>query len=232
MHINSVKVKLILLQITDSLFPIGGYTQSNGLETYVQKGIVKDARTAEDYLKNTLLYNTAYNEGLGIRFAWEYAEDRSMERIIALDEMISSVKAPREIRQGSNRLCTRFIKIVDRFASNEMIKEYNKLIKSGICSGHFCIAYGLFTNTVKIPLEDSLTAFFYTTASAVVNNCAKLIPLSQIDGQVILYNAGGIIMDSAQRTLGLTIDDLGMCTMGFEIRAMQHERLYSRLYMS
>ena len=30
----------LLLQINDSAFPIGSYTQSFGLETYVQKGLI------------------------------------------------------------------------------------------------------------------------------------------------------------------------------------------------
>jgi len=40
-----------LLQISDPLFPIGGFTQSYGLETYVQKGIVHDAETSKNTLK-------------------------------------------------------------------------------------------------------------------------------------------------------------------------------------
>ena len=31
-----------LLQVNDALFPIGGYSHSYGLETYIQKGIVKN----------------------------------------------------------------------------------------------------------------------------------------------------------------------------------------------
>ena len=34
--------KFFLLQVNDALFPIGGYSHSYGLETYIQKGIVHD----------------------------------------------------------------------------------------------------------------------------------------------------------------------------------------------
>ena len=34
--------KFFLLQVNDALFPIGGYSHSYGLETYIQKGLVHD----------------------------------------------------------------------------------------------------------------------------------------------------------------------------------------------
>ena len=43
-----------LLQVNDSLFPIGGYSHSQGLETYIQKGIVCDEKTAEEYILQKL----------------------------------------------------------------------------------------------------------------------------------------------------------------------------------
>lgn len=41
MHMS--QKKFLVLQMNDSLFPIGAYSHSYGLETYIQKGIVKDA---------------------------------------------------------------------------------------------------------------------------------------------------------------------------------------------
>ena len=38
--------KFFLLQVNDALFPIGGYSHSYGLETYIQKGIVHDEDSA------------------------------------------------------------------------------------------------------------------------------------------------------------------------------------------
>jgi len=40
-----------LLQISDPLFPIGGFTQSYGLETYVQKGLSMMLKLRKNTLK-------------------------------------------------------------------------------------------------------------------------------------------------------------------------------------
>ena len=46
-----------LLQVNDALFPIGGYSHSQGLETYIQKGIVRDEQTAEEYIESKLKWS-------------------------------------------------------------------------------------------------------------------------------------------------------------------------------
>ena len=38
--------KFFMLQVNDALFPIGGYSHSYGLETYIQKGLVHDEDSA------------------------------------------------------------------------------------------------------------------------------------------------------------------------------------------
>ena len=74
-----------MLQITDSIFPIGSYTQSNGLETYVQKGIVKDRETADEYLRSVLVNSYMYSDFLAVKLAYEYSKDMDIGRLIELD---------------------------------------------------------------------------------------------------------------------------------------------------
>ena len=50
------ELNFYLLQINDALFPIGAYSHSQGLETYIQRGIVHDEATAKEYI--CLLYTS------------------------------------------------------------------------------------------------------------------------------------------------------------------------------
>ena len=52
MNRQDMEARFLLLQINDSLFPIGGYSHSYGLETYIQKGLVNDGSTARLYIEN------------------------------------------------------------------------------------------------------------------------------------------------------------------------------------
>jgi len=222
-----------LLQISDPLLPIGGFTQSFGLETYVQKGIVHDAGSAEKYLKSYLLNNFLYNDLLAVKLAWEYAADANLDGIGNLENIISAAKAPRELRTASIKLGARFSIIVESaLRDHPFFNSYLQRVKNGQWDGHYSIIYGLATKLLNIDKTPALSAVTYGAASQIVNNCAKLVPISQKDGQKILFDAQVIFQQIIDKVETLTEGDLGICFVGFDLRSMQHERLYTRLYIS
>lgn len=64
-----------ILQICDSLFPVGAFTLSNGLETYVQHDIITSPKGLEEYL-HSYISVLPYNE-LGAAAAAYNADERS-----------------------------------------------------------------------------------------------------------------------------------------------------------
>lgn len=109
MKINSL---LSLLHVADPTLPIGGYSHSNGLETYVQKGIVNNQESAALFLNNMLSVSILHNDAAYVRLTYEaMAEKGNYDKIIALDEECSAMKSPREIREASHKLGTRLLKI-------------------------------------------------------------------------------------------------------------------------
>jgi len=222
-----------LLRISDPLLPIGGFTQSYGLETYVQKGIVHDAGSAQKYLSSYLQNNFLYNDLLAVRLAWEYTGAGDLERVAALDKIINAAKTPREIRTAGIKLGARFAIIVESvLKDNPFFNSYRLRIKWDKCDGHYCVLYGLAARLLAIDKTPALSAFTYAAAAQIINNCAKLVPISQQDGQRILFGAQGLFQELISTVETLTEDDLGVSCTGFDLRSMQHERLYTRLYIS
>ena len=66
----------------------------------------------------------------------------------------------------------------------------------------------------------------------MVTNAVKLVPLGQLDGQDILFYLHDDLMTLCDETLEVDRDLIGLCNVGFDIRCMQHERLYTRVYIS
>jgi urease accessory protein len=223
---------LSLLQLSDPTLPIGGFSHSAGLETYAQLGLVKDLRTARTFVTEMLSRNIHYTDAAFVSFSYDAIGRNDFDKIKALDQECTAVKLPKEMRQASQKLGIRLIKIFSAICTNDFITKYDASIKAEECTAHYCISYGLYAFALGIEKQDALLAFYYNAAVGMVTNCVKLIPLGQHDGQQLLFSLHELVSDLATQSMHPNPDLTGLCCTGFDIRSMQHEQLYSRLYMS
>ncbi|MDR2670734.1 MAG: urease accessory protein UreF [Oscillospiraceae bacterium] len=221
----------VLLQINDAAFPIGAYAHSYGLETYIQEGLVQNARDAADYLERNLKASFLYTELLAAKLAHEAASRRDVAELVRLEEILFAGKVPCEIRQASQKLGVRFVKTAGLLLASDTVFSEYAAAHADAKTAH-AVAYGVFTAAAGLCAADSLAAFLYAQAAAMVTCCVKTIPLSQTDGQRMLAGARRFFTPILEALAGLGRDDLCRACPGLEIRAMRHENLYSRLYMS
>ena len=225
-----------LLQVNDSLFPIGGYSHSQGLETYIQKGIVRDEKTAEAYIRQKLRWSLTYTDLLAVRLAYEAAAAGSLEGLHRLEAVLEASRLPAEQRDASKKMGSRFAKTVEKLGLAELNREgsvFRAYLDQRKNRGmNHCVVYGVFCGVLGISLRETLTHYLYGQTSAMVTNCVKTIPLSQTSGQKILAGFYGEFQEILACVMTLTEDDLCLSAPGFDVRGMQHEKLYSRIYMS
>lgn len=93
-------------------------------------------------------------------------------------------------------------------------------------------AYGAFACAAGIPLEPLMRRYLYAQVSAMVTTCVKAVPLSQTAGQRILRGSYAAQGEAVARALAAPEEDFCRAAPGFDVRAIEHETLYSRLFMS
>ena len=226
--------RFFLLQVNDALFPIGGYSHSQGLETYIQQGSVCDEKTAAEYIHKKLRFALAYTDLLAVRLAWELTDQSDTDGLDELEEILGASRIPFEQREASRKMGSRFAKTIEKLglsiSETGIFREYLDARK-GKAVNHCCI-YGVFCAEMQIPLEEALTHYLYAQTSAIVTNCVKTIPLSQTSGQQLLSGCYGEFDEILKDVMNRSEEDLCLSAPGFDIRGIQHEKLYSRLYMS
>lgn len=220
---------LQMFQVCDSLFPIGAFTLSNGLETFVCNGRLRTDEDLEQYI-NSMLQILPYNDAGVMVLACEHAGD--WEYIKELDAVSLALKNPMEVRNGSKKLCSRFLKIWEKLRDYKYLTNYQKLIQNKSCQGNHAIAVGLYVKEIGLSAKEGAAIYVYSLLTAMVTNAVKIVPLSQISGQRILNQAIEQIAFCVDEAASISMEDLGIGGTEFDLAAMNHEILYSRLYMS
>jgi len=221
-----------LLHLCDPTLPIGGFSHSSGLETYTQKEIVNSPETMQLFLNEILANSILHNEAAFISLAYDACIDMNWDRITALDALCNASKLPKEMRTASQKLGTRLMKIFNPLVQSSLSNQIENSIKNKELYGHYCILYGVYAHELKIPKKEALQGFFYNTTIGYITNAVKLIPLSQDSGQVLLFKTLPLLEQLVEKAIEPNENLLGISSVGFDIRSMNHENLYSRLYMS
>lgn len=229
---------LTLLQLVDSFFPTGAFAHSFGLETYVQRGLVSDQPSCEELLRNSLQEGIRNTDAIAIALAHKFtlaygnAPDTSIERIADLDARLTAVKLPRESRNGSIQIGKQFLRNARQLVPHPVPDAYDQRIRSKHCTGHHAIAYGLIAAAASIQLPIAMLGYLHAYVAGQVSAAVRLIPLGATEGQLTIQALHPNLLDIADFAQNANLDDLAAFTPGLDIRSMQHERLYSRLFIS
>ncbi|MCV3743431.1 urease accessory protein UreF [Ureaplasma sp. ES3154-GEN] len=222
------------MQITNANFPIGTFSHSFGIETYIRKEIVDNSETLEKALLLYMNEQLLYGDLLAIRRVYELLESDEINEIWEVDNMISFQGLARETRDGQRRIGVQMIKIYNELYKGPLLIEYYRKIKAKECYGNPAISFALLANYLNIDLHTALYTHLYSTTAALTQNCVRAIPLGQVPGQILVNKLKHTYFDDIiTKALNLDFEsDFCKNIPGLEIAQMEHEDVPVRLFMS
>ena len=75
------------LQFGDSMFPVGAFAFSGGLESAIQKGVVTDKTTLAAYA-HTMVDQAAMGDGIALIWAHRAAASGDVDELVRIDERV------------------------------------------------------------------------------------------------------------------------------------------------
>jgi len=223
---------LLLTQLTDSMFPSGGFVHSEGLETYVQSGDLTSIEQLEGLLITRLLYDWSRQDMVALHTAMSAYLDANMPVIHTLDERLTAMKMAKETRQASSRVGRQTLRTMLLMLDDSFLRAYQKNIQRGDCKGHQAIVFGLTTASIGIAPQPALTAYAYNIVSSQVSIALKLMRFGQTQAQQLLWHLQPTMEQAVTQALSATMDEMTSFVPALDIRAMQHEYLFRRLFNS
>jgi urease accessory protein len=217
------------LQLCDSAFPSGAFSQSFGLETAVLERGITDAAAVRSwiasYLEHALATLDARALVLGLRGAASVAK---------LDAVMGAMVFARDVRSANRRLARATLEAYGAMGiADDGIAAYREAIVAGRAGGQHALACMLGYRAIGASAEDAACGYLSAAAAALAAVAARVVPLGQRDVGALLWSLREPIAAFARSACGAaTLDDLTSSALACELDALRHDRLEARLFAS
>jgi urease accessory protein len=223
---------LQLFQIHDSAFPIGSYTQSYGMETYIQEDKIRTKEDLIDFCTSFLFNNLVRSDAILIQEAYAAALKQDMDRLLELEQLCGAMKLAKESREASVNLGRQFIRTVSPLGTDEFLAEWKERIDAKSIKGHYAVLYGIYSATTGVSVHHAVMMYLYASVNGLVQNAVRAVPFGQNTGVQAINELIQPVTEAAELVSTLTIEDISNNALGIELASMKHEYLFSRLFIS
>jgi urease accessory protein len=222
---------LPLLHLCDSLFPIGGFAHSDGLESATSVGSIADADALRDWLDVGLDDTFGRLEGPAVWRAWSMFHEEQWEALQELDEELTALRPSSSARRSSRAMGLRLLSTWQTLHPDARLAHAVTLARDGRLGPVLPIAFAAACASAGIERRMSVEAFAYTRLSATISAAMRLMPIGQTDAHALLART----LDRVPRVVDAIADrdaDPESFTPALDVAVMTQQYLHSRLFRS
>lgn len=220
-----------LLQFTDSTFPVGTFSFSNGLETAGFENIVRDKATLRDFVKSQAL-QAAYTDGIAALAAHRAYSRNDYDSIVEADKTLILCKMNDEARQMLQRMGKKLAELSIKLFDSQIITSWLDAIKSGSAPGTYPVAQGIAFSAAGISEKDLFCSHQYGVVNMVLSAALRCIRVSHYDTQEILYEMSSEVEALYEKVKQMDITEMHAFFPELDILASLHEKGNMRMFMN
>lgn len=215
---------LNLIRISDSFFPMGSFTMSQGMEQIINENLIPKEKVAK--VINIYLEKIWKTFDIGIFYnALQAVEIGNIELLRKIDEICYCSKISEENRSAIVKMGKSMMNATD-FKDGSIGKAYKDLIKADAAYGTYPVVLALASNQFSFKDLGALS-LTYVNLMEITASLVRMGIIDYIEAQKILSN----IVTSIQAK-PLKLSDLHQSFPLADIASMRHELSPSRMFMS
>jgi urease accessory protein len=230
--LNMDTADLSMLQLSDSFFPTGMYSMSNGLEAIFYSGKKMKAEELRDLIEAMLQYQIGPADCTAFGNAYEQATKFNLPQLLEVDRAIFSMKLVQEIRDASIRSGTQLLRCIRSFSSNKILSQYDDAIRSGQAFGPYPVALAVVANAFIIPKEKAALIMLYSFSVSIVGAALRLGMLQHFDGQKVINELKPTILKVIKENINRPLEGIWQFAPSTDITQISHERMNSKMFIT
>jgi urease accessory protein len=215
---------LQLIWLASPALPVGGFSYSEGLESAVDDGLVRDEISAAGWLADQLHLGLARSDLSVVGQAVLAWRDRDAVRIASLDAWVLQTRETAELRQQTVQM-------------GRSLVEWMKSVRPELAERvdaplTYPLAFALAASSGSATARDCMLAFAFGWAENMTQAAVKSVPLGQSAGQRILARLADEIPGAVDNAMALRDGERQAFAPMLAILSARHENQYSRLFRS
>jgi urease accessory protein len=220
-----------LMQLASPALPIGGYSYSQGLEAAIDSDLVKDASTAEAWVKDVFLGVFARSEAPLWLLCYEAWASKDIDSVNNLNEYFLVTRETSELRSETEQMGWSLLQIAQSLGwGDDRLNNLAAINPLSLLAAHSYACFHL-----NIQSKNGLAAYAFSWIENQVAASLKAIPLGQVAGQQALTKIRLLVPEMVQEAEKRAKSGLSMIdnfSPMLAILSSRHETQYSRLFRS
>ena len=219
---------MALLHLCDSLFPIGAFGYSEGLEAATAAGLVRTPSDLRDWLDVCLEQSFGRADGPAVLLAWTTFNDRDWPTLSRLDAEVHALRASAGARRASRAMGSRLAITWQALYPDSGMHALIAHAQQGSLGPALPVAFGSACASIGVDQRDAASAFAYTRLASTIAAAMRVMPIGQTDAHAQLA--------AVLRRIPAVIDEMAGCgevesfAPAMDIALMTQPYLHSRLF--
>lgn len=232
---SSISVEDIsFLQLSDSFFPTGLYTNSSGLELlFYNKNRKLSYGETSDFIRAYLIQQIGPTDCCIIGNVYDSIQKKNFESLLELDNTYYFMRLVDETRSASTRSGIQFLKCISTFIhNNEYLDFFSRNIKEGNAWGVYPVSYALGCSSLNISKERSGLMLLYSFVVSVVGAALRLGVIQHFEGQMIIDELKPVMVSTLSKNIEQPAFEMWQFVPQLDIIQMHHEQMDSKMFIT